>query len=100
MVSLKEASLIYEEKTITKNIADLQEISLKECELEVRTYTRTDGTTFNIDVITVEGVEHRVPKSVLGGIQAILSVKPDMDKFRVVRKGTTKDDTEYTVVPL
>ncbi len=100
MASLREASLAYEEKGTTKNISELEMVKLDDCQLEERSFERSDGTPFSVEVISIDGVEYRVPKTVKKGIQACLSVKPDMKKFKVVRSGTTKDDTSYTVVPM
>jgi len=48
----------------------------------------------------VNGERYRIPSTVLGGLKEILEEKPNMKKFKVKRKGTTKTDTSYTIIQL
>ena len=74
------------------NLVNLQ----KQVEVEVK---EQDARVFD-KVVVVEGVDYRVPSSVIGNLKAILEKKPSMTKFSVARQGKTKDDTKYTVIPL
>jgi hypothetical protein len=51
-------------------------------------------------VIVVDGIDYRVPGSVIGNLKAILEKKPSLRKFSVSRQGKDKDNTKYTVIPL
>jgi len=88
----------YETQT-TKNISDLKEVSV-DLQLEDRNGIDSKGVPFKYKVIVVEGIDYRVPASVIGNLKAILQKKPDLKKFSVAKQGTTKDDTRYTVIPL
>jgi hypothetical protein len=83
----------------TKNISDLKEVSVN-LVLEDREGTDKEGHNYKYKVIVIEGVDYRVPSSVIGNLKAILDKKPAMTKFAVARQGKTKDDTKYTVIPL
>lgn len=88
----------YESQT-TKNISDLKEVSV-DLQLEDREGLDSKGIAFKYKVIVVNGIEYRVPNSVIGNLKAILNKKPTLKKFSVAKQGTTKDDTRYTVIPL
>lgn len=98
MATIGEIAKNYEQQT-TKNISDLKEVDVN-LQLEDREGVDGKGTPFKYKVIVVEGIDYRVPSSVLGNLKAILVKKPDLKKFSVAKQGTTKDDTRYTVIPL
>jgi hypothetical protein len=98
MTTLSEFAKTYTPET-TKNISDLKEVDVN-LTLEDRDGTDKSGNTFKYKVIVVDGVDYRVPSSVIGNLKAILDKKPTMKKFSVARQGKTKDDTKYTVIPL
>jgi hypothetical protein len=98
MGTLSEFATTYEPQT-TKNIADLKEVDVN-LQLEDREAADNKGIQFKYKVIVVNGVDYRVPGSVIGNLRAILAKKPGLKKFSVVRQGTNKDDTKYTVIPL
>jgi hypothetical protein len=83
----------------TKNISDLKEVDVS-LQLEDREGKDKDGNVFRYKVVVVDGIDYRVPSSVIGNLKAILEKKPSMTKFSVARQGKTKDDTKYTVIPL
>ena len=97
MAKLNEAAKNYETPT-TKNIADLKEVSV-DLELEDRTGKNEAGEEFKYKIIKVEGIEYRVPGSVLGNLKAVLEKKPDLKKFAVSKQGSGMN-TRYTVIPL
>lgn len=97
MASLGEAANQYEQPT-TKNIADLNEV-LVSTPFETREGKDKDGHPFIYKVIVVDGVDYRVPSSVLGSLKAILQKKPELAKFSVSKTGQNMD-TRYTVIPL
>jgi hypothetical protein len=98
MPTLSEFAKTYTTET-TKNISDLKEVDTN-LVLEDREGTDKSGNIFKYKVIVVDGVDYRVPSSVIGNLKAILEKKPSMTKFSVARQGKTKDDTKYTVIPL
>ena len=87
------------ETATTKNISDLKEVNVN-LQLEDREGTDVKGISFKYKVIVIDGIDYRVPLSVLGNLKAILQKKPGLKKFSVAKQGTTKDDTRYTVIPL
>ena len=97
MVKLNEEAKNYEAPTM-KNITDLKEVPT---DLEVTEEVFKEGTEdeFKVKVIRVEGEAYRVPVSVLKSLKAILEVKPDLKKIKVIKSGTGMN-TEYTVIPL
>lgn len=98
MASIGEFAKTYETQT-TKNIADLKEVDVS-LPLESRDGTDSSGKEFKYKVIVKDGIDYRIPSSVIGNLKAILEKKPNMKKFSVIRQGKTKDDTKYTVIPL
>ena len=96
---MKEAAEAYEKKT-TLNISDLENVPLN-VQLEERIIRKGEPDEFTITVAIVGEEEYRVPKSVLGQVQALLadSRTKNMKAFSVLRTGKTKDDTRYQVVP-
>ena len=97
MATLMEEAKNYEAPT-TKNIADLKEVPVN-LELLDRTGRGSDGEEFKYKVIKIDGVEYRVPGSVLGNLKVISEKKPDLKKFAVSKQGTGMN-TRYTVIPI
>jgi len=97
MATLKDAALSYEGKQ-TKNIAELPKVSTS-LVVNKKEFTKEDGTVVKIDITTVDGVEYRVPASVLKALKAILEENPNLRDFKVKRTGQGLD-TSYTVIPL
>jgi len=97
MASLKEEAQEYE-PTQTKNIADLEVVSV-DLETEERTGTTKEGKPFSYKVVVIDNEEYRVPVSVLKSIKAILVEKPNLKTVKVVKQGSGLE-TEYTVIPL
>ena len=97
MTTLKEEAQAYEPSQI-KNIADLNEVFV---DFDVKTVKRkrSDGEEYTLKLITVNGEDYRVPNSVLNDIKNILSIKPDLKRVKVTKKGTGLN-TDYTVIPL
>ena len=95
--TLRQESQAYEPQT-TKNIADLEAVSL-EMNVEDRTGKDKEGKEFKYKVIVVNNIEYRVPASVLNDIKAIMTAKPTLKTVKVIKKGSGMN-TEYTVVPM
>lgn len=83
----------------TKNIADL-EIVKTDAEVMTKEYTDSDGNPFSMKVITVEGIDYRVPVSVLKSLKAVLEEKPTLRTFKVKKTGEGVKNTRYTLIPL
>jgi len=98
MSKLGEEALNYKPGSKTKVISDLKEVStdldLIDDEFDY------DGKTIKQKVIVVEDEKYRVPITVIQQLQVILKDNPEVKKFKVLKSGTTKDDTKYTVVPI
>ena len=88
----------------TKNIADLKEVStdieLIDDEFEVTDKVTKQVKTVQQKLIVVEGEQYRIPVSVISQLKAILEDNPTCKKFKVLKTGTTMDDTRYQVIPL
>ena len=97
-MQLKQMVIEYEAPK-TMNICDLDKVSLTDCNVTTKEYNKEDGTSYTIDVITIEDQEYRIPKSVIAQCQTILNEKDDFDLFKVSRSGTGMN-TKYTVIPL
>ena len=94
---LSEEAQAYEPPK-TRNISDL-EIVKTDAAIEDREFTKSDGETFTMKVITVNNEDFRVPVSVLKSLKAILEEKPGLKCFKVKKSGEGMK-TEYTIIPL
>jgi len=97
MATLKEEAKAFEPKT-TKNIADLDKVSL-ELQIEERVGKDQEDKEFHYKVAVVDGIDYRVPNSVLNDIKTIISARPDLKNVKVIKKGTGMN-TNYQVIPL
>ena len=97
MGTLKDEAQAYEPPQ-TKNITDLEKVPV-DVVVEERDFTRQDGTSFSMKVITVDGSDYRVPTSVLKSLKEIVKEKPEI-KFIKVNKSGEGLKTTYTVIPL
>lgn len=97
MTTLKDSAKAFQPKQ-TQNIADLSEVSV-DLQLEDREGMDNEGKPFKYKVVNLNGIDYRVPGSVLGDLKAILEQKPSLLKFKVAKKGTGMN-TRYTVIPL
>ena len=97
MANIKESAKAYEPQQ-TKNIADLPKVLVDE-EIIEKEFTREDGTTFKVNLITVDEQDYRVPVTVLKGLKAMIAEKPDLVSFKVNKIGEGMKTT-YTVIPL
>jgi hypothetical protein len=96
--SLIEAAMNYVPPMKTKNISELQQVPVN---IDVITEQKEgkDGPYVE-STITVDGQKYRIPQSVLGQLKTYLKELPTMKYFKVIKVGSTKDDTKYTVIPL
>jgi len=99
MVSIKEAAEGYEPKRM-KNIADLEVVrtDLQIVENELRKDQNNDEYT--VSYLVHEGIEYRVPASVLEQLKKVLETKPTLKTFKVSKSGEGKQGTKYQVIPL
>jgi hypothetical protein len=97
MSTLKETSQAYEPKK-TKNIVELDKVDVSE-PIEQREGTDSKGDKFTYDVLIRDGIEYRVPATVLEQIKAILAVSPNLEFVSVSKTGENMN-TKYTVIPV
>ena len=97
MSSISEAAKDYEPAN-TANIADLEKVSTA-AEIVEKTYKEGTDDEFSINVITLDGVDYRVPNTVLANLKSILEEKADLQSFKVKKNGEGLKTT-YTVIPL
>lgn len=97
MATIKETAQAYEPPQ-SKNIADLDRVSVKMDLLEGRAKDNT-GEEFKYKFIEVDGQRYRVPGSVLGGLKAIMKKLPSLEWFSVIKDGSGMN-TRYQVIPI
>ncbi len=97
MGNFKESAKDYEPKK-TPVVSELEAVSL-ECPITKNSGTDTDGKDFEYFVVNVEGIDYRVPNSVMEQVQTLLEEKPDTKTIKVVKKGEGMS-SKYTVVIL
>jgi len=94
-MTFKEMAKAYEPKT-TLNIADLDRFDI-ETPLEQRTGQDKQGVDFTYNVAVINGIEYRVPNTVLEETKKLLAVKDDIKFIKVVKQGSGLN-TRYSVV--
>jgi len=102
MATLGEAADNYQPSTKTMNIADLEKVSLDIETVEDTFEFERNGEKKTVvqDVIIIDEVKYKVPKTVLQQLQIIKADNPALKFCKVKKSGTTKDDTRYVVIPL
>lgn len=99
--TIKEAAEDYEPKK-TANIADLEKFDISE-PIEEREGTDKDNKVFKYSVLVRDGIDYRVPNSVLEHIKDILAANKKHNKavsiFAVEKKGEGMN-TKYNVVSI
>lgn len=96
MATLREEAQAYEPKQ-TKNIAQLEKIPI-DVELKDGEGKDKDGNVFKYKYAEIDGIQYRVPGTVIGGIKSILKKMPHVKYVTVDREGTGMA-TEYHVMP-
>lgn len=96
--TLKETALDFTPKQ-TKNIADLDIVSVDFTIENDGKGTDNDGVPFIYSYIKVNDEEYRVPASVIGQLKDHLKANPKMQNFKVNKSGEGLK-TRYTVIPL
>lgn len=103
MTTLKEYATAYvptQQKTL--NICELPKVSTNVDILNKEGKTK-DGTPFKYNYIVQDGIEYRVPQSVIEQLQALLKVATMYGKtveFCKVTKTGTGMETKYKVEPV
>lgn len=95
MTTVKELSEAYVPKE-TKNIADLQQFDIN-LKIETKVVNEGKPEEFSYDYIELDGIEYRVPKSVLKQIKMLLEDEPNLINVKVKRQGEGLN-TNYMVV--
>lgn len=97
MATLRSKAKAYEPKK-TLNICDLKSVST-ELDIVTKKFNKDDGEEFSVNVVEVDGLEYRVPMTVVQQLKELLADNPDMLSFKV-RKSGEGMKTKYTVIPL
>ena len=97
MANLKETAKQYE-PTQTKNVSELEVVSTN-LELTTEEFTKTDGETFTVDSVMVEGEKYRIPQSVIKQLKSLFEEQPDLKFFKVKKSGSGMN-TSYMVIPV
>jgi len=103
MASIKEASDNYQSSQ-TMNIADLDKVSV-DLQLVDDEFEFTDKVTGQLkkvqqEVIVVDEIKYRVPKTILQQLKILLEDNPNLKFFKVKKTGEGKEQTKYQVIPL
>lgn len=98
MGSIKQSAENYVAPT-TKNIADLEVVSIDQ-EIVERTHKEGTPDEYKINVVVIDGDDHRVPDVVLKQLKGLVKAKPKMTAFKVTKEGTTKTNTTYQTIPM
>ena len=96
-MNIKEFATTYEPQKM-KLISDLESVNSS---IEFTTETRKDrdDKDYIVNFIVVEGIEYRVPISVIEQLKGIIEAKPELETFKVSKTGTGMG-TKYQVIPL
>lgn len=98
MATLKEYAKDFVPKQ-TKNIADLNEVSVDTQIYHDGKGTDKNGEDFSYSYILLNGEEYRVPGAVIGQLKDQMEANPKMTKFKVKKTGEGLK-TRYTVTPI
>ncbi len=93
IANIKETAKAYEPKQI-KTIADLEVVSLEDLDVKENT-----SSEFPYNFVVVDGVEYKVPLTVLADLKEILKEKPNLQTFKVNKEGEGLK-TKYTTISL
>jgi len=96
--TLKQEAEEHESPSKTKNISELNQISVDVVVVEDN-FVNKEGEEVKQKVIVVEGEKYRVPVSVIKQLKIHLEDNPKLQKFKVRSTGSGMD-TAYTVIPL
>jgi hypothetical protein len=94
MTTLKEEAQACEPKR-TLNIADLDRVDIS-LPVEDRVGTDKDGKEFRYKVMVENGIDYRVPFTVLEEIKKMLTLKSDLTHVKVTQSGSGLN-TRYSV---
>lgn len=94
MTSLKEKAMAYTPQK-THNVVELEKVPVN---MDLKTKVVKEGTEdeFSYDYITVDGIEYRVPTSVLQQMKILINEEPETEYVSVSKSGTGLS-TQYFV---
>ena len=96
-MNIKEFAKAYEPQKM-KLISDLDSVK---ADIEFKTEVRKDreNKDYTVNFIVIEGIEYRVPISVVEQLKGIIEAKPDLASFKVSKTGEGMA-TKYQVISL
>ena len=98
MVSLTELAQNYAPAGKLQNISELSSIPVS-IDIEEKVFGEGTDKEFKAFVIEVDGVEYKMPVTVVSSLKVILEENPELTSFKVKKTGSGMS-TEYTVIPL
>lgn len=98
MSKLKDVVKTVEQKT-TKNIADLEQFSIQNVDVELKKGVNNDGEEFEYYAATIGEQEYRIPLTVMVQMRTLLEANEDADLVRVIKTGEGMR-SKYQVVSL
>lgn len=99
MGTIKDEAKAYEPKALTKNISELDKVSVDFEMQDGKGINKDTKEDFTYKYIEINGEEYRIPGIVIGNLKDIMEEKPDLKTFKVKKTGSGFD-TKYTVIPL
>jgi len=102
MATIGEAAEKHQPSTKTMNIADLERVSVDLQIVQDTFEFEKNGEVKKVEqeVIVIDEVKYRVPKTVLQQIKIIMEDSPTLKFFKVKKTGEGKENTKYQVIPL
>ena len=96
--SLKDSAKEFQPKK-TGNITELEVVNIETLMLEDRKGINDEGKEFSYQVVVVDGIDYRVPVTVINSIKTILTAKPTLKMVKVIKEGQGLN-TKYTTIPI
>ena len=96
MTTIKQMANDY----ISQEIKTVDQAGIISVDLETieKVFNEGKQDEFSAIITEIDGVEYRVPKTVLKQLKQLLTDDDSFDKFKVIKSGTGKNTT-YQVVP-
>lgn len=96
-MNIKEFATAYEPQKM-KLISELKSVKI---DIEFKTETRQnkEKEDYIVNFIVVDGIEYRVPISVIEQLKVVIAEKPDLESFKVSKTGEGMN-TKYQVITL
>jgi len=96
-MNILESAKAYEPKS-SKDVSEL-EVVRTDLQVEDGKGENREGKSFDYKFTVIDGIEYRIPYTVLEQLKSILVEKPELKTFKVTKSGTGMG-TKYQVITL